>query len=191
MRIKLTLFEIINFSLSIITLLLSLLLSKPSLSYGGFSLLLASVISILFVKFSPLKFKKFDINMLQLHIFISIFLGTTLNFYSIINQFDFYLHFFFGFIFSVLSIPVINYFIENSNLNKNDFSIAFIIFMIFCFSSTCGVVWEMYEFTIDNLFNLNTQNNSLLDTMSDIIANTSGIIIFCTLYFFKKRKQAK
>lgn len=191
MHKKLTFFEITNFSLSIVTLLYSLISSNKKLIYGGFSLLIASILSILFIKICRLKFRSFEINILQFHIFISIFLGTTLNFYSFINQFDFYLHIIFGFVCCVLSIPVINYFIEKSDLDNNKISTGFMIFIIFCFSTTCGVVWELYEFTIDALFNLNTQNNSLLDTMTDIIANTTGVITFCLYYIFKKRKQAK
>lgn len=191
MHKKFTYFEILNFSLSIITLLFSLILSNKDLSYGGFSFLIASTFSILFIKFSPLEFRPFEINILHLHIFISIFLGTTLNFYAYIPQFDFYLHLIFGFVFSVISMPVLRYFLKNSNLNISDLSVFFTVFIIFCFASTCGVMWEIYEFTVDHLFKLNTQNNSLLDTMTDIIANTSGTITFCIYYFFKKRKQAK
>lgn len=81
---KLTSFELINLVLSILTLVLSLISTKYDLIYGGGSLLIASIISILFIKILPIDFNKFEINILQFHIFISIFLGTTLNFYSIL-----------------------------------------------------------------------------------------------------------
>lgn len=188
-KLNFTLMEKINLILSLFIFIFSYVTLNEKLKYGGTSFLIASIISIIFVNFSPFKFKNFERNVLQIHINISIVFGTILNFYSYITEFDFYLHILFGIVASVLSIPFIKYFLEKSNLKISNISIPFIIFMIFCFSSTCGVIWEIYEFTVDNLFNLNTQNSSLLDTMTDIIANTIGILIFCTFYYFKKMKN--
>lgn len=115
--------------------------------------------------------------------------GTILNFYSYIYEFDFYLHIMFGIVCSALSIPFIKYFLEKSNLKISNLSLTFVIFIMFCFSSTCGTLWEIYEFSVDNLLNLSTQNGSLLDTMTDIIANTIGIISFCTFYYFKNKSK--
>lgn len=170
---------------------MSIILSKQDLSYGGISLLIATVVSILFIKFSPFYFNKLEIFILQLHIFVSIFLGTTLHFYKILPNFDFYLHLLFGIVSSILTMPFLKYFIQKSNLGIKEFTLSFIIFIIFCFSTTCGAIWEIYEFSVDKLLNLNTQNNSLLDTMTDIIANTIGSIIFCIFYLFKNKEQAK
>ncbi len=188
---KLTSLELINLVLSILTLVLSLISTKYDLIYGGGSLLIASIISILFIKILPIDFNKFEINILQFHIFISIFLGTTLNFYSILPEFDFYLHLFFGFVCSILSIPIIRYFCNKSNLKISNLKMGFIILIIFGFAASCGMLWEIYEFSVDKLLLLNTQNNSLLDTMTDIIANTIGSIAFCIIYLFKHKEQAR
>lgn len=188
---KLTLTETINLSLSIVILLLAFFTPNKDLYYGGGSFLIANIFSILFVRVLPLPFTSFEIATLQIQIFISIFLGTTLKFYGLIPQFDFFLHISFGIVASVLSLPFIKFFLNKLNLNINKIHILFIIFIIFCFSTTCGTLWEIYEFSIDNLFGLNTQNNSLLDTMSDIIANTMGTIFFCVIYSYKHKKQAK
>lgn len=188
-RLKLTSFEIINFILSLCTIILSFTFPKIDKIYGGSSLLLASILSMLFIRILPLEFKNLEINVLQAHIFISIFLGTTLNFYTIIPNFDFYLHLIFGFVCCILSMPFIRYFIKKSNLKINRINISFVLFIVFCFSMTCGALWEIYEFTVDTLFNLTTQNNSLLDTMSDIIANTLGAISFIILYAITQKKQ--
>ncbi len=188
---KLTLTEIINLTLSIIILLLAFFTPNKDLYYGGRSFLIADILSILFVRLLPLPFTSFEIAVLQIQIFISIFLGTTLNFYGLISQFDFFLHISFGVVASILSIPFIKFFTNKLNLDINKTHLLFIIFIIFCFSTTCGTLWEIYEFSVDKLFGLNTQNNSLLDTMSDIIANTMGTIFFCIIYSYKHKKQAK
>lgn len=188
---KFTLTETINLSLSIIILLLAFFTPNKNLYYGGGSFLIAEILSILFVRLLPIPFTSFEVTMLQIQIFISIFLGTTLNFYELISEFDFFLHISFGIVASVLSIPFIKFFTSKLNLDINKTHILFIIFIIFCFSTTCGTLWEIYEFSVDKLFRLNTQNNSLLDTMSDIIANAIGTIFFCIIYPYKHKKQAK
>ncbi len=187
-----TSFEIINLILSVSTIILSLIFPQIDKIYGGISLLLATLVSIIFIIIIRVPFKPIERNILQAHIFISIFLGTTLNFYKIFNDFDFYLHLIFGFVCSILSIPFIRYFIHKSKLELKNLTLFFIIFIIFCFSMTCGALWEIYEFSVDMLFNLNTQNNNLLDTMSDIIANTIGTLTFISYYYIRERKkQAK
>lgn len=188
---KFTLTEIINLSLSIIILILAFFNPNKNLYYGGVSFLIAEILSILFVRVLPITFTSFEVTILQFQIFISIFLGTTLNFYGLISEFDFFLHISFGIVASVLSLPFIKFFINKLNLDINKTQILFIIFIIFCFSTTCGTLWEIYEFSVDKLLGLNTQNNSLLDTMSDIIANTIGTILFCIIYSYKHKKQAK
>ncbi len=137
---KLTSLELINLVLSILTLVLSLISTKYDLIYGGGSLLIASIISILFIKILPIDFNKFEINILQFHIFISIFLGTTLNFYSILPEFDFYLHLFFGFVCSILSIPIIRYFCNKSNLKISNLKMGFIILIIF---GSRSIMWNV------------------------------------------------
>lgn len=190
-KLKLTLFEKINLCLSIITLVIAFASSNENLKYGGISFLAASSLSIIFIQLCKINFSKFEINILQVHIFISIFLGTILNFYRFIPNFDFWLHMFFGLLGSVLAFPLIRFFFDKNNMKIKNVSPSFIIFIAFCFSSTCGLLWEIYEFSVDHLFNLSTQNNSLLDTMTDIIANTIGAIIYCSAYYLKNKKQAK
>lgn len=188
---KLTSFELINLLLSIIILVLSFISTNYDLSYGGKPLLIASIISIILIKICPINFNKFEINIIQFQIFLSIFLGTTLNFYSIIPEFDFYIHLFSGLMCSILSMPIIRYFCNKSNLKISNLKVGFIIFIIFGFSASCGMLWEIYEFSVDRILLLSTQNNSLIDTMTDIIANTIGSIVFCIIYLFKHKEQAK
>lgn len=188
---KLTSFELINLLLSIIILILSFISTNYDLSYGGKPLLIASIISIILIKICPINFNKFEINIIQFQIFLSIFLGTTLNFYSIIPEFDFYIHLFSGLMCSILSMPIIRYFCNKSNLKISNLKVGFIIFIIFGFSASCGMLWEIYEFSVDRILLLSTQNNSLIDTMTDIIANTIGSIVFCIIYLFKHKEQAK
>ncbi|WP_195892693.1 hypothetical protein [Desnuesiella massiliensis] len=51
-----------------------------------------------------------------------------------------------------------------------------IITFILCFAIAMGALWEIFEFTTDLLFNLNSQKGSLQDTMGDLIADTAGAL---------------
>lgn len=57
----------------------------------------------------------------------------------------------------------------------------------FFFAIAMAGVWEIYEFTVDHLFSLNSQNGSLKDTMLDIICGTVGGIM-ASLYLKIKTK---
>lgn len=47
-------------------------------------------------------------------------------------------------------------------------------FFAFCFGLSIGVVWEMFEFSMDQLFDLNMQKSGLSDTMGDLIVDLIG-----------------
>ena len=60
------------------------------------------------------------------------------------------------------------------------------------FSIAGAAVWEIWEFSTDQLFGFLSQNNSLHDTMWDIICGTIGGIISCTfIYLHIKIKNIK
>lgn len=51
-----------------------------------------------------------------------------------------------------------------------------VAFFAFCFAMTVGALWEVFEFTMDQLFGLNMQKSGLLDTMGDLIVDTAGAL---------------
>ena len=52
------------------------------------------------------------------------------------------------------------------------------LLLIFCFIMTIGALWEIVEFACDTFLGMNMQRESLLDTMSDILFNTLGAVVF-------------
>ena len=72
----------------------------------------------------------------------------------------------------------------------------------FCFAVAIGAIWEIYEFSLDHLFELNMQkyrhsngeefvgHSAVTDTMTDIIIDTAGAFLATAVgYFSIKRKQ--
>jgi hypothetical protein len=46
-----------------------------------------------------------------------------------------------------------------------------------------GVVWEIFEFAMDQTFGLNMQKSGLMDTMEDLIVDCIGAAVGCSVGF--------
>jgi len=54
---------------------------------------------------------------------------------------------------------------------------VYVAFLSFSFAVTVGVVWEVFEFIMDQVFALNMQKSGLVDTMSDLIVDILGALV--------------
>ncbi|AOR22870.1 hypothetical protein [Clostridium taeniosporum] len=107
-------------------------------------------------------------------IIMAIYVGSVFNIYSYVYYYDKILHFVSGIIISILGFSIYaRYTYKISDKLKPLFALIFIL----SFSVAMAGVWEIWEFSTDRLFGLNAQNNSLLDTMWDIIIGTIGSLI--------------
>lgn len=59
-----------------------------------------------------------------------------------------------------------------------------IAWFAFCFSMTLGVIWEIFEFAVDQMFNANMQKSGLTDTMYDLIVDAFGATVGATAGWF-------
>lgn len=122
-------------------------------------------------------------------IFLSLYLGTMHGFYNLF-WWDFMLHFISGIMLSFLGIDILKVLIKKEQLLKMFYPLFLPTYTV-SFSTLCGVIWEIYEFSMDNLFRLNmqlTKTTGVTDTMSDLIADLlGGICISLYIYFKNKR----
>ena len=107
----------------------------------------------------------------SLLLILSVFCGRTLGFYETVPYWDKALHFLSGFIFARAGKEI---YLRLGGSRKSRW-------LLLCFSLlfaiSAAALWEIWEFSGDNLFGLNAQNNSLQDTMLDIIlGSVSGTI---------------
>ena len=65
-----------------------------------------------------------------------------------------------------------------------------IAFFAFCFALAIGAMWEVFEFTMDQLFGLNMQKSGLMDTMGDLIVDMGGALLGALAGYFYLREQA-
>lgn len=111
------------------------------------------------------------------------YFGMMWDFYSLVESFDTFLHLFSGAIFSFFGL----YFYELFTTRENRSRVVSIFFGI-GFAHIISVGWEIYEFSVDNLFGFNTQIGGLVDTMVDLIASTIGSLFIVVYVLCKNRK---
>ena len=124
-----------------------------------------------------------------LFIFLSMYLASVWDFYSIPN-YDKFLHLLSGAVIALIGYVLFIY-LTTENSRKEINSLTAVIFVVI-FSTAMAGVWEMWEFTTDSLFGFQAQNNSLVDTMWDIICGSLvGIITSIPIYMHSKGKKIK
>lgn len=122
-------------------------------------------------------------------IFGAMYLGNVFDFYLIIPMYDKILHLLSGLILGMIGYIL---FVHVSNgETKSSFKRYMPILFSIIFSIAGAAIWEIWEFSTDQLFGFASQNNSLHDTMWDIICGSlMGIIanIPIYLYYIKGKK---
>jgi hypothetical protein len=105
-----------------------------------------------------------------LFIFSAEILGEINAYYLIFPYWDTILHTFNGFLAAAIGLSLIDI------LNKNDkFAISlspvFVALVAFCFSMTIGVIWEMFEFAMDNFLGFDMQKDTYLTSFQSVLLN--------------------
>ena len=120
--------------------------------------------------------------------FSAIYLGNVWDLYRIIPIYDKLLHLLSGVIIAIIGFVLFLY-LNNGNI-KGDFNTYFAVIFSIIFSIAAAGLWEIWEFSTDMLFGFHSQNNSLIDTMMDIICGSiMGIIANITIYLYIKGKN--
>ncbi len=125
----------------------------------------------------------------------SLLLGEIGEFYIKYSWWDSLLHTLSGSLIAVVGFVLINYFNYNEHYTLK-INPLFCALFVFCFSITCGAIWEIFEWLIDGLNNSNMQRfrdnitaepflgrEALRDTMKDIILDTIGAFVVAILGF--------
>lgn len=134
--------------------------------------------------------------LLSLLIFLAQCLGTTLNFYDLYDNWDLIVHFIFGIVMFIVGYDIF------SNLDKRYCDIKLnkkikIIFSIL-FALSVGSIWEMYEYSVDGILNLDTQRTGELigrmaikGTMTDLFSPTIGTLLTVIMFLIANKKEGR
>jgi multisubunit Na+/H+ antiporter MnhG subunit len=130
------------------------------------------------------------------YIFLSIFFGSILGFYTYFSHWDTFLHFLSGCLFSLVGI-ILFFAIQDPGVARQIRPAVGVLFALF-FAASCGLFWEFYEFAVDSLTGLDMQrwqsglppdqwvalqnvtnrsNPGLIDTMWDLLASSLGSVM--------------
>lgn len=129
------------------------------------TLILFSIPSFIEEKFNIILPNTLEIS-IYLFIFASEILGEIANFYIIVPHWDTILHIFNGFLCTGIGYALFD--LLNTKSTKIYLSSLYIIIFAFCFSMTIGVLWEFFEYSVDNVLTRDMQKDYIVDKISSV-----------------------
>jgi hypothetical protein len=114
-------------------------------------------------------------------VFASLYLGEIQGFYHRFWWWDMALHTSAGLLMGIVGFLLV-YLLNESKRIELHMSSGFISLFAFLFAITIGTLWEIFEFSMDQMFGLNMQKpmmgdpSGLTDTMWDMIVNGMGAL---------------
>lgn len=146
-----------NYEASLLCLLVLVLLFVPSFLEAEFRINIPDVLEVI----------------IALFIFAAEILGEIFRFYTIIPFWDTLLHTFNGFLAAAVGLALVSI-LNGSNRVTFLLSPFFCVVMAFCFSMTVGVVWEFFEFGMDQAFGFDMQKDTVISHIDSILLDETG-----------------
>ncbi len=116
---------------------------------------------------------EFEIVMV-IFIYASLILGEVHGYYETYWWWDVLLHTGSGLALGIIGFLLLLILYDEEKIDASP--ITLVIFS-FCFALALGALWEIFEFTVDQLLGANMQKSGLVDTMWDLIVDSLGALI--------------
>jgi hypothetical protein len=119
-------------------------------------------------------------------VFASLFLGEVHGYYSRFWWWDIALHSGSGILLGIIGFLLVHVLNETEEIGVH-MKPGFVAFFAFLFAVGIGVLWEIFEFSMDSFFAMNMQKemlgdpSGLTDTMWDLIVDTLGALVIAVL----------
>ena len=114
---------------------------------------------------------------LEIIIFLFVYaaeiLGEIHQFYTAIPYWDTILHTLNGFLAAAIGFSLVELLNRNQKL-VFQLSPFFTVLVALCFSMNVGVLWEFFEFTMDMVFGLDMQKDTVIHSISSVLLETGG-----------------
>lgn len=122
-------------------------------------------------------------------ILLTLYFGEIKKFYDIFWWWDLFAHLIFGSYGVIIGLNLVKGIIKKDiNVTSNRFTMLKLIFA-FSFTVTLGVLWEVFEFLGDYLFNTSMVKGGLDDTMTDLIVKIGAALIVAIIIYLKDRNK--
>lgn len=147
----------------------------------------------LFLTFSPKIFeRRFKVDIpIEIEIFAvifiyaAIFLGEVRGYYTRFWWWDIILHSASALAIGFIGFMILYVLYKGDRIKASPRTIALFTFF---FAVGIGAIWEIFEFSMDQIFGLNMQKSGLQDTMWDLIVDSAGALLASFIgYFYIKR----
>ena len=102
-----------------------------------------------------------------LFIFAAEILGEIQAFYTTFHGWDTILHTVNGFLCAAIGFSLVDLFNRNERFSLS-LSPVFMAIVAFCFSMTIGVLWEFFEFAMDQIFLMDMQKDMVVNAFSSV-----------------------
>lgn len=106
-------------------------------------------------------------------IFAAEILGEIREFYIVFPFWDTVLHTLNGFLAAAIGFSLVDL-LNRSERMTFKLSPLFTAIVAFCFSMTIGVIWEFFEFGMDQIFGLDMQKDTIVHTIRSVLLNPDG-----------------
>jgi hypothetical protein len=123
-------------------------------------------------------------------VFLSLFMGSALDFYYRFWWWDLVLHTASGFLLGIIGFVAL-FVLNQTDRVRPAMTPAFIAFFGVTFAVTLGVAWEIVEFAVDTVrpaINMQSTETGVRDTMVDLIVDTIGAVIVALMGYAYLKK---
>ncbi len=110
---------------------------------------------------------------IMLFVYSAEILGEIRSFYTTFPYWDTMLHTLNGFLCAAIGFCLVDLFNRNERFSLS-LSPFFMAIVAFCFSMTIGVLWEFFECTMDRVFLMDMQKDTILNTISTVMLDPAG-----------------
>lgn len=154
-----------------LTTIVALAQARWSLAFVTLATLGLSLVPVFVARWAEIRVPPGFITAVVLFVGGTLFLGEVFDFYERFWWWDIAMHGGSAIGFGLIGFVLVFMMFQGDRFAAPHFAIAF---FAFCFAATIGVVWEVFEFSMDQFFGLNMQKSGLLDTMGDLIVDMIG-----------------
>lgn len=112
-------------------------------------------------------------------VYLSLFLGSASDFYYRFWWWDIVLHIGSGFVLGFIGFLAV-FVLNGTDRIPHGIQPSFLAFFSLTFAVFVGVLWEIFEFTVDQIWphvNMQSNETGVVDTMHDLIVDTLGAVI--------------
>lgn len=149
------------------------------------SIIPVMLLPIIIKKLFKIKFSSTTEFVYLIFVFCAHFLGSIVQFYYLINNYDKLTHLISGIVTAYFSLLILIRFKKYNNK-----SIIFNTFFIIAFVLMIASFWEFFEYFSDMIFNKDAQNvltTGINVTMKDMVSAFLGSCLFCIIYIYDKK----